>query len=65
MYLTFLPFISLRTFPFRRSQFSTEGVITLGSRLDENGRTVVDCQSDHLTPFAVLVDVSGALQVLY
>lgn len=37
-------------------------MITLGSRQDENGRTVVDCQSDHLTPFAVLVDVSGALQ---
>ena len=48
---------------FSESKWSTIGVTTVGSRVDKNGSTVVDCESIHLTPFAVLVDVSGSIQV--
>lgn len=29
------------------------------------GRTIVECQSYHLTAFAALVDVSGTIRVSY
>ena len=47
----------------RERGWSSAGVSTVGSRIDEYGNNVVDCQSYHLTPFAVLVDVSGSIQV--
>ena len=37
-----------------------DGMTTMGYSTSE-GKTVVDCQSTHLTSFAVLVDVSGTL----
>ncbi len=48
---------------YSESRWSNGGVATVGNRIDEYGYTVVDCQSNHLTPFSVLVDVSGAIQV--
>ena len=36
---------------------------TISKRVDDDGQIFVDCSSSHLTPFAVLVDVSGSLTV--
>ena len=44
--------------------FVTNGVIT-DSNNTQNDLTSVHCLSTHLTSFAVLVDVSGGLQVCY
>ena len=36
---------------------------TISKHVDDDGQIFVDCSSSHLTPFAVLVDVSGSLTV--
>lgn len=45
--------------------WSDDGVETLRHSVDDSGQTLVECQSFHLTAFAVLVDVSGTVQVSY
>ena len=45
------------------SAWSSEGVETVRNVTDDNGKMMVECSSSHLTAFAVLVDVSGSIQV--
>ncbi len=45
-------------FDFDLGQFSTEGVTTK-SAVSQDGNTIIECVSNHLTSFAVLLNVNG------
>ena len=58
----FLEIISIHFLPsFTNGFWSPEGLLTTNITVLEDGTTVIDCESTHLTCFAVLVDVSGIL----
>ncbi len=54
-------------YPFRNiasSTWSTEGVTTVSVSEDSEGKEfTVLCESNHLTAFAVLMDVTGVINV--